>query len=109
MRDHIWCDLFRTTPPVGTAIRLARRIGSKLSGWGELYVYRPRREYRREIVRTREWHKRGTRLTWRKMGIVRDPRVPLQVVGRRSAWNENVKNHHRKLLTPLRIQGFWQW
>ena len=75
VRDPVGRALFRATPPAGTAVRLARRVGATLGGWGELAAYRSLREYKRQISCVREWYKRGKRLTRRRMGTRRDTRA----------------------------------
>ena len=89
LRDPVWRDLSRTTPPVGDAVRLARRTGSKLGGWRELSAYSS--------------HAGVVQATGLPAG------APQQVAGRRVAWDGKMNEHYRGPLMPLRAQGFWQW
>jgi len=109
LRDRSWRELFRARPPLATALRLARRVGTKLRNDDGMHAYRSRKEFRTEIKRMRKWYKRSRKLTRRKRGIVRDAAAPLRVFGRRSAWNEKVEAHYRRLLKPLRFAGLWEW
>ena len=104
-----WPELFDASPTRGAVLRLCRLFDATPHETLGYHGFATLEAFKRAVRTHIQWYRPGRKVTRRKRGIRRSVRAPLQVRGKRSDLRKLVQEHYKRLLKPLRLEGFWKW
>ena len=104
-----WKALFGATPPRGTLARVAKRLGAQLHDSRGHWLWESRDDFIKEVETIQEWYATGRKLSRRRMGIIRIRFQKPRIYRANCVMTSRVREHYRRLLDPLRLQGLFRW